>query len=799
MRYKALYVVLGIFSPEIVLAIAFNEWRDARRVVRQWEKSAAISILKKEVDSALKYLMEEETGEGDELGTEGTRGPLLNLEEAIQHAKDVIIDGVKVVDRGVSPGGVAAGDDYLPPQGAAVSDDHLPPQGAAASEESLAPETAEADGDNVASEVDCGDEHNVGPVKIKVDEKDVAPKGGTLSAFTELRASLRRYKALKRVLKAQRKSRVRGFVRRWVEGFRATRVATFFSDMFEEHEFGMESGFFAVMGGYTFCPVDKYMYSDPELERTLSPDGLIYLLEKGAIDPYRLASLKGEIVDKGKADMLAKMLVCAQAMWMMIDCICRKIAGLPVTIIEINVIVHVLCAVAVYVCWWKKPHNVGRALSLTPGVLSEPMSSAVFVADMPYGCKVKFSRGLTGSRIPTSTTMAPQITITSPEPPEYEIEDNSHSGGFLPHLDTSHRYQTIPLEPSDSFNLVDDNRSRYPNQQGTSFDIPLNAVPPVCTQVLYRYTRDELSLAGVSHKKVTLEQLPMPRTGPGLPKDRHLELIPGRMLVFSEDGFLVDLESAQEGGPKGKRFLTDSDLLIFKKVAEMVRGGECEKLIRRSASEIYSLDLARPEEGMSSQPSRIPTDKIARVLIPLCLIYGGIHASLWNSYFPSHVESLLWRISCILVAIPGPGVLAIKAAKRLSTPGEFWKRLPPMERHEFGTYLLVLATWLLVSSVSGALIYFAIQANNHFSEPQYVGLLALIYIFVIMVILSCAGSAAAISLFAFVQYTEWVCMPLTIAYCAARVYIFLESFLCLRSLPYGAFKTVIWADVWPHL
>jgi hypothetical protein len=48
------------------------------------------------------------------------------------------------------------------------------------------------------------------------------------------------------------------------------------------------------------------------------------------------------------------------------------------------------------------------------------------------------------------------------------------------------------------------------------------------------------------------------------------------------------------------------------------------------------------------------------------VVSGGLHATSWNSHFPSRIEALLWRIACVgigvfpiatyLVALSGDGV-----------------------------------------------------------------------------------------------------------------------------------------------
>jgi hypothetical protein len=81
-------------------------------------------------------------------------------------------------------------------------------------------------------------------------------------------------------------------------------------------------------------------------QSTLTPEGFEYLLD--------LEILKSDcvdtatILDKGKADFLAKFLVCVQAAWMVLQCVLRKMNSLPVTLIELNTLCHVICALVMY-------------------------------------------------------------------------------------------------------------------------------------------------------------------------------------------------------------------------------------------------------------------------------------------------------------------------------------------------------------------------------------------------------------------------------------------------------------------
>jgi hypothetical protein len=76
---------------------------------------------------------------------------------------------------------------------------------------------------------------------------------------------------------------------------------------------------------------------------------VIWLVERGHWIPIS----KKNIDDKSKADYFQKLLVLIQVMWMVVQCIMRKIKSLPLSLLEIHTMVHVSCAVFLYLCWFK--------------------------------------------------------------------------------------------------------------------------------------------------------------------------------------------------------------------------------------------------------------------------------------------------------------------------------------------------------------------------------------------------------------------------------------------------------------
>jgi hypothetical protein len=64
------------------------------------------------------------------------------------------------------------------------------------------------------------------------------------------------------------------------------------------------------------------------------------------------------ISDKSNADPLAKVFVCIQATWYLLQYMSRLVGHLPITLLETNTLAHALCALTIYVLWWSKPLDI---------------------------------------------------------------------------------------------------------------------------------------------------------------------------------------------------------------------------------------------------------------------------------------------------------------------------------------------------------------------------------------------------------------------------------------------------------
>ncbi|KAF2489978.1 hypothetical protein BU16DRAFT_518682, partial [Lophium mytilinum] len=110
-----------------------------------------------------------------------------------------------------------------------------------------------------------------------------------------------------------------------------------------------EQAFFATSGGFS---VDASTFW-PQEQLTFTPNGLVELARLGLLPDVSPTT----ITDKTKADVVAKVLVCLQAGWFLVQTIARLIQHLPVTLLEVHVVAHIGCAFGMYLLWLEKPYD----------------------------------------------------------------------------------------------------------------------------------------------------------------------------------------------------------------------------------------------------------------------------------------------------------------------------------------------------------------------------------------------------------------------------------------------------------
>lgn len=136
-----------------------------------------------------------------------------------------------------------------------------------------------------------------------------------------------------------------------------------------EDGLGSDGAFFVVMGGFVVdLPIpavtdDKLPITAKPATATLTPHGFLKYLDEGYI--HRETFDKRSIVDKGKTSNIAKLVASTQTLWLLVQCVSRWVTSLPLTLLEIHVVIQVLCTIILYTLWWSKPLDVNDPIKIS--------------------------------------------------------------------------------------------------------------------------------------------------------------------------------------------------------------------------------------------------------------------------------------------------------------------------------------------------------------------------------------------------------------------------------------------------
>jgi hypothetical protein len=115
---------------------------------------------------------------------------------------------------------------------------------------------------------------------------------------------------------------------------------------------------FALMGGFVLETQGRHrpILDSGDFRLTLTPVALRMIAENA---PELLPDLsEPEIEDKSKANGLAKFLVCIQAAWFIVQTLGRLVTGYPISLLEMNTLLHAFCCLFIYLAWWHKPLDI---------------------------------------------------------------------------------------------------------------------------------------------------------------------------------------------------------------------------------------------------------------------------------------------------------------------------------------------------------------------------------------------------------------------------------------------------------
>ncbi|KAJ4329266.1 hypothetical protein N0V84_000159 [Fusarium piperis] len=320
------------------------------------------------------------------------------------------------------------------------------------------------------------------------------------------------------------------------------------------------------------------------------------------------------IDDKSKADIFQKILVVIQVLWMLTQCIARSVYDLPLTLLEIHTMVHVACAIFLYICWFRKPLNVYEPVIYEGGPLIREIALKIehqFYSQMkyklalfpprthphqapprgPHGMKMRWVDTLEDSIMHVGDVLPSGLALCCTDPLEHHREDRESAepdyGEIVITEQFLHRWDCILKRYA-----FEDCERMSREKIITPYGIDLLGVDPRPTPCMdedpptpYLALLDEFT----PFRKTTFKNIPFPE-GKDNFDINFLDILGGKVTFLPADFFRITWQ-----------------------IPELMA-------------------LAAALSGM----------------------YGGVHLTAWNWTFPTYAEELLWKVSCLCVAAALP-------------------------------------------------------------------------------------------------------------------------------------------------
>lgn len=379
-----------------------------------------------------------------------------------------------------------------------------------------------------------------------------------------------------------------------------------------KHPWTNVHSFYAGMGGLVIDTIDSlegpYMWDSPRL--SLGSRGVLFVARHGGC--ISVIS-KASIFDRSKADNVGKFLACLQAEWVIVQCTGRLASHLPLTLLEINTLGHVFCALLMYLFWLQKPLDVNEPTVLT-GEWTHPMCAWLLMSNSFSSRSKEWGIELSSLYVYPrgADELLPFVDLPSDPARNNDRECEAECGQDDMVFETESETAFIRVSRSvDSSPKVLD-PSSVPLQEheilsGTMFEPRPNVRPKGGNSALAisnPIRTINLDLATVNRWKLASHFV-----------SEHWNVIG------------IDPIEALPEGPLAPDAFDFIDLIML----EVPDWPGLDQLYGNTNSTCAKLWAAT-------------------------ILYGGLHAGAWSSIFPSSTEALLWKVSAILIA--GSGLIA---------------------------------------------------------------------------------------------------------------------------------------------
>lgn len=415
-------------------------------------------------------------------------------------------------------------------------------------------------------------------------------------------------------------------------------------------------GFYAGMGGFAF-PLDNLTASmtAPRLKSdckrlTITARGVALLADCQLLPEVD----KAYISDKSKSDGLSKFLACIQAAWLIVQLIGRLALGLEVTLLEVNTLGHVFCALIIYIIWWHKPRMV-----LEPIVLKGDWVG-------PLAAYMYMSSRMSGGSVDT-------LGVPIDHPAKSEIK----SLAFFPDRPCRQRSDRLKTCP----NL---------NNRHGSISVSKNKHVPAAEESL---------LQGNSSGSFGLRPKSFNCTKDGCREESATESQDpesGQLLRWS-----LAAEAIREYPAIRRRFTSVLQNNDPNESTMYLVELHPEELVQEHCSNWSTAGLEPGDYGLVMGIS----------MWFASMAFAGIHAAAWHSFFPSQTEAWLWRCSAIYIMWSGLVWCLINLVAKVAKPfDDYWNSIRLPYAPFASSTSLVVVCFLCGSLYTFARIFLVLEA-----------------------------------------------------------------------------------------
>jgi hypothetical protein len=353
---------------------------------------------------------------------------------------------------------------------------------------------------------------------------------------------------------------------------------------------------YAVMGGFAFedTAAEELQFMHGNRRRmTLTDDAVLWLAtnRSGLLPDIS----KGHIQDKSKSGGLAKFLTGWQAIYFCTQCAFRLSRHYSISLLELNVFAHALCALLLFWIWFDKPQDVQEPTLITD---QEGLDLCAYFSLKPEDREIY----IRDSSLRTLThAMRPRWVACKPSSDAWEVSTpRAVSLSMSDAVTSDASLTTIHL-------LFGPRRQPCMNILDTFWTIEVDTRPDKV------YGTEGLEAIKGGEKICKLNDRSMHRLQRAYEHARHDETFAGCPVVADR---CADLDWER--------------LQLFQGISRTID----------------------PRELFSSRSRHLFKTAGGLTLAGVC--YGGLHLTAWSSQFPSHAQTMLWRAASVTILATGP-------------------------------------------------------------------------------------------------------------------------------------------------